>query len=52
MDGIGVDVSEAQDLCTAFFQAWEVEGWVDLSACVSLASIAFLDLAAIMIVEG
>ena len=51
VDGVGVDVAEAQDLCTAFFWDWEVEGWVDLSACFGLVSITFLDLAAI-IVEG
>src|SRR6267154_4354322 len=42
VDGVGVDVAEAQDLCAAFFQDWEAEDWVDLSACFSLASTAFL----------
>ena len=52
VDGVGVDTAEARDLCVAFFWDWEVEGWVDLSACFSLASVTFLDFAAIMIVEG
>jgi len=52
VDSVGVDAVEARDLCAAFFQDWEVEGWVDLSACFSLASVTFLDFVAIMIVEG
>ena len=52
MDAVGVDAAEARDLCAAFFEDWEAEDWVDLSACFGLASAAFLDFAAIMIVEG
>jgi len=43
---------EARDLCAGFFQDWEAEDWVDLSACFGLVSAAFLDFAAVMIVEG
>ena len=52
VDGVGVDVAEARDLCAAFFQDWETEDWVDLSACFGLASTAFLDFGTFMIVEG
>jgi len=52
VNGVGVDVAEAQNLCAAFSWDWEMEGWVNLFACFGLVSIAFLNFVAVIIIEG